>query len=541
MRSPFTSHVVVLATSALLALTLGACDKKNSNDGDPDTTTDGDTDMIEDTVVEDTASEDTVPEDAVEDTVEEEVVDPCTIYPCGTTGTALGNIVPDLSFEPGNTAATELAGADGMLDLHDLYANSVTNGGDLQGLFIFLTAGWCPWCSVEAPTYQAMYEALADDGIMFLAVVSETNTLGAPADGAFAASYASSYGYTFPTVAGDLASGFWEPDVAPAEQGIPLHVFVDMENMRLYGRYSGSMGGTTKIVRYACEEMAAGPKWESEGVRLIDFDCASGTGTETEPNTIMDGAEDGSTLPYTLNGVFCPPTVGDGVLMDEDDIDLGTLTAGTVINVSMEATGSSSVYPAFELLRLNATGTAIDWSTIGPVRVDGGQAQRQWVIDTAGHYVVAGLDGRLLSSFHYGDTTAPDADACCEGGPDFTYQASITTHTLEANESAVSVGSTTGSFATPGDLRVFPLAATDGTNYTVSMVSDSWDNLDPYLVVVNSDGTIIGANDDRNYAGGDYDSEVSWTQTGDGEVLIAASYWVITFNGTPGFTLSVTN
>ncbi len=540
MSKVIVKHHVALVAAALLALPLCACDEKSTN-GLPDTTTDSGSDVPGDTTMEDSSQDQAT--EPLEDTLEEEAVDPCTIYPCTTYGTALGNVVPDLGFTPGNARSQELAGTDGTFDLHDLWALSETNGGDLTGLFIFLTAGWCPWCSTEATQLEAIYEALSSQGIMFVAVVSETNSPGTPADATFASSYATSYGFTFPTVAGDLEGGFWEPDVPAAERGIPLHVFIDLRSMRLYGRYSGSMSGAVKIVRYACEEIATDPRWVTDGVRDIDFDCAPGTGTENEPNSLADIPEVGTPLPFGMDAVFCPPAVADGVIADEDVIDLGTLTAGTVIDVTMDAISTGDVYPSFQAVMLDSAGTTITWSTIGPVRVDGGTARRQWVIDTTGHYLIAGIDGRMMSGFHYGDAVPPGADACCEGGPDFAYSVDVTSTTLAANETAPVIGTpSAGAFALPGDLRVYPLDVTTGTHYSVTMTAGTYDNLDPYLVVVNAgDGSIIGFNDDINYSGGNYNSNVAWTSTFDGQVLIAASYWFVAFNGTPSFTLSVTN
>jgi hypothetical protein len=144
-----------------------------------------------------------------------------------------------------------------------------------------------------------------------------------------------------------------------------------------------------------------------------------------------------------------------------------------------------------------------------------------------------------MSGFHYASTTPPDPDACCEGGADYTYQLNVDTFTLAATDGALTPGTNaTGAFTPPGDLVVYSMDVTNGGAYSVTMNATISDNLDPYLVVVDAaTGDVIGFNDDINYAGGNYNSRVSWTAAADGSVLVAASYWIVAFNGTPGFTM----
>jgi len=515
---------MALPSSLLLALSIPAC--KKSGGGDQDTSLDTEQDSEPDVTID--TSEDTVP-----DVDEEEAIDPCWLYPCGPYGWELGNVVSDLTFQPGNAASSTIAGTDGVFSLSDLYQQNVEHGGTLTGVLLWLTTGWCPYCRDEAPDLQGLYDELLGSGILIVGVVSQ-NDAGDPADPAFANAYATRSGWTtLPSVAGDLDDMAYPP-ADRAEPGVPLHFFLDLVNMRIYGRYTGAT--EMKIPRYVLQDIAAGPEWGPAGERILDFDCAPGTGNEVEPNGLADTPHDGTPLPVTLSGVQCPLQVGDGLFLDEDTIDLGNLTDGTAIQVTMSTT-SADVYPFFELARV--AGTSVD-ALLGPFLYDADSARRQWVIHQDGHYYIAGVDGRNQTSAWYTGGSVPIADQCCDGGPGFTYDLLVEPFTLAATEADLSIGSVTGTMDN-GDINVYPFAATSGTSYSFTMTADDTDFLDPYLILYDpATSSVLAHNDDISTSGGNYNSRILWSATADATVWVVACYWGAWYRlGAPGYTLLV--
>jgi thiol-disulfide isomerase/thioredoxin len=489
--------------------------------GDPDADADGDGDEAADA---DADGDDTT-----------DSSDPCYPYPCSPYGTRLGNVFRDYVFTPVNDPATTMAGADGEFAFDDLYGQNESHGGTLKALFVFVTAGWCSVCAAEAPKLEALYEELHPLGVEFLGLITDGNASGVPATPAQGAAYAARYDWTFPAVvdsAGNITQNFWPPDaVASGSIGVPLHLFFDLRNMRLYGRFAG--GTEMKLPRYFLTEIATAPQWTDTFARDFNFDCAPGTGTETEPNSLGGTPENGTTLPYELSGVLCPPAVGDGILFDEDDIDLGTLAAGTVIDATVTAGTGSEVYPSSTLVRVS--GTSVAWSNSGPTMMGTSANGRQWVIDTAGRYYLSVADGRLGAGSFYGTATPPAADQCCEGGPDYTYTVSVTPFTLAATDVAVTAGSTSPPFTLDdGDLNVHPLDVTAGTPVNVRLIAASTDIMDPYLVLWDpATSTMLGFNDDENYTGRNFNSLVTLTPTTTGTIWVVVGYYVAYFRGGP--------
>ncbi len=511
----------------VLVLSLASCKKSG---GGGDAATDAELDTAPD-ATGDAADDGT--DDAPGDVAEDDGGDPCWAYPCESTGWELGNVVQDLAFTPANEAATTIAGTDGSFDMHDLYQLNEEHGGNLKGVLIWLSTGWCTYCAQEAPKLQGLYEDLHADGIEIVGLISETTTPGVAADATFAASYASGYGWTFPAVAGDINIGAYPP-ADRSEPGVPLHFFVDLRNMRIYGRFPGAV--EMKLPRYALEDLIAGPDWGTGAERIISFDCSPGTGNETEPNSLATTPHDGTSLPVTLQGVQCPPVIADGLLYEEDVIDLGTLSAGDVVEVSMSAT-STDTYPFFELL--STSGGSINWSNMGPAMHDATSARRQWVIHQAGRYYAAALDGRFMASRWYASgATIPVEDQCCEGGPSYTYDLTVSEFTLAATETDLTVGSAATATMDDGDLNVHPLTVTSGTAYTITMTADDTSFLDPLLVLYDpTAGTVLAENDDISYPA-NINSSISWTATGDMTVWVVASYWGAWYRlGAPGYTL----
>ncbi|MBN2359779.1 MAG: redoxin domain-containing protein [Deltaproteobacteria bacterium] len=458
------------------------------------------------------------------------IADPCWWYPCAAFGTAPSSVVADLNFAAANEAATELAGGDDMLDLHDLYVRNEAHGGPLRGLMMFVSGGWCPVCSDEAPRLPALYEALRDQGILIVGVVAEDNS-GRAATPQFAASYGERYGWQFPVVSGRPSMAYWPS--GDNQGALPFHLFVDLRDMRLYGRLVG--GISPKLIRVALDDLAAHPSHDSDGVRTIDFDCVPGSGDQ-EPND-FDHAIDGSPLPFDLSGVLCPPAIQNDILIDEDVIDLGTLQAGAVIDVLMSRSTESHTYPIFILMRAGGSG----WYQWGPGLLDAQQAGRQWVIDTTGHYLLSVFDGRVASGWYYGNIGSPTADQqCCEGGADHTYQLAISSFELAANESPLVVGQPRTGPLDTRDLRVFPFAASASVSHTFEL-SDSSDYLDPYLLLYDPVAhTVIDYNDDIDTANGNSNARLTWAPTVDQTVWVVVSYFSLYVRTTvPSYTLTV--
>lgn len=455
-------------------------------------------------------------------------------YPDGPYGTATGDIVEDLSYVPANLASRELAGEDGVFSLSDLYQLNEQHGGQYRGVMLFITTGWCVYCPIESRQLEALYQEMKDQGILLMGLVLENNA-GRPATPADADAYANHYGWTFPAFAGQLPLSYWQD----GQGGTPAHVFFDLRNMRVYGRAAGLMD--IKMLRYALQDLARGPEWDANGERNISFDIAPGTGSEVEPNGLNGTPADGSSLPADLSGVFGPPAIAEGLSIDEDVIDLGTLHAGDVIDLSISSGDGSPTFPFFELVRLNATGTNLEGSTNAPSKLATGTAGRQIVIDATGHYLAAAVEGRLMASAHYGQSTPPDNMSCCEGGPEYTYSFSISSYGLEATESALTLGTEVTGRLDMNDTKVFPVEVSNGQSYVFTLKSSSGDKMDPYLVLYDpSDNSVIDFNDDEDNANEKYDSKITWTADGDKTVWLVAQYWQALFDSSaPAFKIKV--
>jgi hypothetical protein len=289
-----------------------------------------------------------------------------------------------------------------------------------------------------------------------------------------------------------------------------------------------------KLPRATLLEIVERPAWGDPGERLYDFDCAPGTGTEAEPNGITDTPLDGTSLPVTFSGVLCPATVADDILVDEDVVDLGTLSEGDAVRATVTGDGTN-VYPFTSLVRV--AGSTVEFMALGPSRMSTDETSREWVIDTEGHYYVAAVDGRIYSGLYYGEGgTVPERDACCEGGPEYTYEMTVETFTPEPTDGALG-GSADGAFA-GGELHVYTYEVTSGTSYRFELDADNVAYLDPYLIVYDPDGhAVLGFNDDEAYPD-NRDSLVTWRATSSGTVWVVATYWGAWFRGTPGYTLS---
>jgi hypothetical protein len=506
--------------------------------GDVDNDSGADADVAE----EDGA--DAVEDDgATEAEAEADAVDPCWDYPCEPYGTDLGDVVPDWHLQPVNEPGGTLAGADMILDLHDYYQHNEEHGGSAKALLVFVSSVWCVYCAQEADRLNALYEELHAQGVEILGMLVDGPTPGIPATTTQARQYAGRHGWTFPAaiVSPELnaeLNHYWPPaDRASGSLGVPLNLFFDLRNMRMYGHFAGAV--QAKLLRYPLTEIANDPQWSSPGVRTITLDCAPGTGTETEPNAIGESPELGTTMPYALSGVLCPPVVGDGLFIDEDDVDLGTLEVGTILSARVTAGTGSDVFP-FVLLAHTASGS-IDWTHGAPIVMSTATNGRQFVIDRRARYYLAVYDGRSQSPNYYGEDPVPDAEQCCDGGPAYTYDLAVDRFTLAPTDDAVTLGTSAPFALDGGDLNVHPFDVVEGTVYQVRLEAADPAVLDPYLVVWDpARSMVLGYNDDEDTAGGNYNSLLSVPAPGTTTVWIIAGYKGAIYRGSaPTYTIRI--
>lgn len=461
------------------------------------------------------------------------LTDPCWSYACDPYGYDIGDVARNEAFWTGGLASEWLADPDDLTRFYfrDLWARNVAHGGDLKGVLLYVSTGWCPYCHDEALQLPYLWESVKQQGIMIVGVMVQDEQ-GRDATGAYASSYADAHGWTFPTVAGPFSAAYWTQD--GDEGAVPFHMYLDMETMQIYGRFTGA--SDLKTVRIALDELALGAMWDTDGVtRSPNFDCAPGTGNEIEPND-MDNPEPVTTLPHTLTGVICAPTIIEGLQVDQDVLDLGTLTAGTYLDVVASAGVGSDIYPNFTLMRLNEAGTSLDFYAYAPSKMSTDEVGRQYYIDTEGQYLLAVGDGRRLAGYHYNVGDA-GMDACCNGGPDSTYEVTVGTTTLAATETALVKDTPVLHRIDPRNLKVYPFDGTSGELYSFRMAASDATRLDPYLTLVDAaSGDVLDFNDDIGGSGDDYNSNarIMWTAPADMTVWLVAGYWGAFFDDSTG-------
>ncbi|MBI5487870.1 MAG: hypothetical protein HY905_11100 [Deltaproteobacteria bacterium] len=426
--------------------------------------------------------------------------DLCGDYVCPPYGSDVGEVLADLRFTPANFEALAMAGDDGVLDLHDVFAQSQTRGGTLRGILFFDASGACGRSSGQAEYMERINQEFRDDGIQVIGMLSVGDTPGVPADVAYAMAYATAHGWTFPAIVGDFPTEYWPgPDIV-GHSGFPLILLVDALNMRLYGRYSGA--GRLSLLRQTLELLVEGdPDWgPPDWTRRVDFDCNPAVGTETEPNSVGEAPENATALPQIMSGVSCPAVIEDGVIMDAEAIDLGMLSAGQAIDVQMTRVGVNDVYPFFYLARGDPrSGLIRDPTWWAPGIMAGVSAGRQYIIEQSAQYFLILADGRAVAEDFMGES-GPVADQhhCCEGGADYWWELGVDRFPLARTEDVVEL---TGSPPThvrgtfdEGDLDVY---VTDGHWISVAMVEDDPEKLDPYLLLYDPlTGTVITSDDD---------------------------------------------
>ena len=179
--------------------------------------------------------------------------DPCWGYPCEPSegyGHVAGQIMEDQFFQAGNSAAIEFGtrnGSPAEFALSHIYKEGISKGGKWKGALIFVTTGWCPYCKYEAELLEEKYQRYKGQGILFLAVVAQ-DAAGAPTTPEYASTYGIPYGWTFPTVAGNLPAKYW-----PGQVGYPLNMLLDIETMTIVRSDSGALGNRSQLDSYIGE------------------------------------------------------------------------------------------------------------------------------------------------------------------------------------------------------------------------------------------------------------------------------------------------
>ena len=88
-------------------------------------------------------------------------------------------------------------------------------------LVVYWWASWCPFCAVQSPHIQALWQAQKTNGLQVLALSIDKQESAA-------AAYVKSKGYTFPT-------GMVTPEVAkmlPKPKGLPVVVVLKIDNAK---------------------------------------------------------------------------------------------------------------------------------------------------------------------------------------------------------------------------------------------------------------------------------------------------------------------
>ena len=154
-------------------------------------------------------------------------------YPAGPYGASPGMPVENMKFVPANQAARDLAKSDEVFDMTALYTNGPSHDGDIIGVLLFQTTGWCPYCGDEAALLEGMYNDYRDRGFLVIGVVAEDRS-GEPATIDYANGYGASYGWSFPIVTGQIPSAY-DPS-----GGMPLNLLLTTKGMEKYDAYNGA-------------------------------------------------------------------------------------------------------------------------------------------------------------------------------------------------------------------------------------------------------------------------------------------------------------
>jgi hypothetical protein len=219
------SSWIALVTAGLLASGGAGC----SDDSDATPDSGGDDGGLDTTPADEGADDADVPD---------EPVGPGD-YPAGPYGILEGDVIDNLHFRD----------IDGnLLTLADIY-----NDHGVKLLWIYATAGWCTVCSIESPRLVGIWNTYNPEGLQILGVVFENNTPGAPANVAFASSYAGRYHWPFPGVADEpFVMGPYFDKAAT-----PMNMLVDLTTMEILDIEMGwEETGLVSLVQLRLSEIA---------------------------------------------------------------------------------------------------------------------------------------------------------------------------------------------------------------------------------------------------------------------------------------------
>jgi len=207
---PFLAGVLVVA-----ALPAGC--GGGGDDGDADATIE----VLPETLEEEAAAE----EDAAGEPEEEPAPDlPVDLpsdapdgpsnYPPPPYGTLAGDVMKNHQF----------IGVDNdLVKMSDFY-----NDASVKLLLIYATAGWCSVCRYESQAIPDYFADYHEQGFEILAAVFEDNE-GDPATRSFAQGYATTYGFTFPTVVDNT----FQLGIYFDKAATPMNMFVDLTTMKI--------------------------------------------------------------------------------------------------------------------------------------------------------------------------------------------------------------------------------------------------------------------------------------------------------------------
>ena len=227
------SNVIVwMLVAALAAFPAGGC---NKSEGGEDTRVDAVEDpQPEELVVE----EEQVEEEALEEVAPELPLDLPSEVPEGPEncppppyGTQAGDIIQPHEF---------ISVDDTLLSLCDFYQDT-----SVKLLLIYATAGWCTYCGVESQALPGIYSTYHPQGLEIMAAVFQDNS-GNPATRSFAANYARTYAFPFPTVVDNTFQLGIYFDAAST----PMNMYVDLTTMEILEiglGYDSQMGNTIAV------------------------------------------------------------------------------------------------------------------------------------------------------------------------------------------------------------------------------------------------------------------------------------------------------
>ncbi|MBX7114304.1 MAG: hypothetical protein K1X64_08210 [Myxococcaceae bacterium] len=251
--------------------------------------------------------------------------------------------------------------------------------------------------------------------------------------------------------------------------------------------------------------------------------------TPTEKTNNEETAAETLVVDTVVNG-----TIGNWDTMAmKGDVDYYKFTAteGEVYRITVQPAPGSAFQPTSIVVNdsdyyreATPSGAATDPGT------------RQFFIPKTGVYYVAVADARNLD----------DQNPGMQGGPDLTYQLQIVKETLTPSAVTLPVTAQAGTLSADGKVQAFSFTATAGEVVHGEVVAGALmpaSDVDPAIYLVdNSTGTpkVVGALEDNDALGGDYDVTLNTLATNGG-----AYYFVVDYGSVLGparnFTMTFTS